>query len=89
MRVRREVSDCFCIELAVCDVSRDEDEDVEVRLDAEPPGVVFDEDLSFATRWAVIGSKADICIGGRLTGDLGFLGSVDDKVCIEKPRCQD
>ena len=50
MRVRREVSDCFCIELTVCDVSRDEEEDVEVRLDAELPGVVFDEDLSFATR---------------------------------------
>ncbi len=38
------------------------------------------EDLSFATRWAVAGSKADICIGGMATGDLGFLGSVEDKV---------
>lgn len=38
------------------------------------------EDLSFATRCAVAGSKAEICIGGRATGDLGFLGSVDDKV---------
>jgi hypothetical protein len=38
------------------------------------------EDLSFATRCAVAGSRAEICIGGIATGDLGFLGSVDDKV---------
>jgi hypothetical protein len=38
------------------------------------------EDLSLATRWAVTGSSAAICIGGKLTGDLGFLGSVEDRV---------
>lgn len=66
------------MELTVCDVSRDDDDEVEVRLDIEETGIALD--LSFATRCAVTGSKADICIGGRLTGDLGFLGSADDRV---------
>lgn len=42
--------------------------------------VIVVDDFSFATRWAVAGSKADICIGGIATGDFGFLGSVDDSV---------
>jgi hypothetical protein len=52
------------------------EEDVEALLltdDVDPA------DLSFATRCAVTGSMADICIGGS-TGDLGFRASVDDKV---------
>lgn len=48
LRERREVSDCFCIELTVCEVSREEVEDVEARLDV--PAEVVLEDLSLATR---------------------------------------
>jgi hypothetical protein len=67
------------MELTVCEVTRDEDVN-EVRLDAEEEGVAFIEDFNFATRSAVVGSSADTCIGGKETGDLCFLGSVDDKV---------
>lgn len=66
------------MELTVWEVTR-EDDVSEVRLDEV--GVVFAEDFNFATRCAVAGSSADTCIGGKETGDLGFLGSVDDKVC--------
>ena len=76
VRLRRELSDCFCIELTVAEVSLDDVDDTEARLE----GLLLTEDLSFATRLAVTGSIAEICMGGRLTGDLGFLGSVDDKV---------
>lgn len=79
LRLRSEVSDCFCIELTVCKVSLDVEEavlDTEVGVEVE-----LDEGFNRATRCAVAGSKAAICIGGRLTGDLGFLGSVDDNVC--------
>jgi len=41
---------------------------------------VADEDFNRATRWAVAGSKAAICIGGKFTGDFGFRGSVEDSV---------
>jgi hypothetical protein len=45
-----------------------------------------DEDFRLATRWAVAGVMADICIGGNSRG-LGFLGSVEDNVCNEgKPN---
>lgn len=77
--MRREESDCFCNELTVCDVKREDDDDGrEVRLEFE--GVVMTEDFNFATRCAVVASKADTCIGGNETGDFGFLGSVDDRV---------
>lgn len=76
MRVRRDESDCFCIELPVGNNTREDD--TEARLDNDTAAVVVD--LSFATRWAVTGSRAEICMGGKLTGDLGFLGSVEDKV---------
>ena len=52
-----------------------------MRLETDAVGVVLIEDFSFATRCAVAGSSADTWIGGKATGDLGFLGSVDDKVC--------
>jgi len=78
LRLRREESDCFCIELPVCNVTLEED--IEARLDNDVVAVAAEVDFSFATRWAVIGSRAEICMGGRLTGDLGFLGSVEDKV---------
>ena len=58
----------------MCEVRREEDVDALLLADDDDPA-----DLSFATRCAVTGSIADICIGGR-TGDLGFRGSVDDKV---------
>ena len=79
LRERREESDCFCIELTVCDVSLEVDEDVR-EIEGAPDEDVDKEVFNRATRCAVAGSKADICIGGRLTGDLGFRGSVEDSV---------
>lgn len=81
LRLRREESDCFCMELTVWEVSLDVDEVVRV-IAGCVIGVEVElvEGLRRATRWAVAGSKADICIGGKFTGDFGFLGSVDDKV---------
>ena len=38
-----------------------------------------DEDFKLATRWAVAGVIADICMGGRSKG-FGFFGSVDESV---------
>lgn len=65
----------------VCAVTRELEEavrDIEgCVLDDEVPE---EDDFNRATRWAVAGSKADICIGGKFTGDLGFLGSVEDRV---------
>lgn len=53
-RLRREVSDCFCIELAVCDVSLEEEEAVRVGTGAGGvAGGVEDvtvDDFSLATR---------------------------------------
>lgn len=81
LRVRREVSDCLCMELAVCDVSLEVDEAVrEIDGWAGPAEDADEEGFNLATRCAVAGSSADICIGGRLTGDFGFRGSVDDSV---------
>lgn len=83
LRARRELSDCFCMELTVCEVSLDA-ETVRVVLLGVVDGVelVEEVDLSRATRCAVAGSRADICKGGRLTGDFVFLtgGSVEDRV---------
>ena len=64
------------MELTVWDISL-EDELARVvlaELDVE------EAPFSHATRCAVTGSKADIYIGGRWTGDLGFRGSVEDNV---------
>jgi hypothetical protein len=77
LRDRREASDCFCIELTVCAVTLDEE------IDLETMGVataVVAPGLSLAKRWVVVCSRAGTCIGGRLTGDLGFLGSTDESV---------
>ena len=49
LRVRRDASDCFCIEPPVCNITREED-DIEARLDNDATGVVAEVDLSFATR---------------------------------------
>lgn len=54
-------------------------EDVEPRLLTEAEDCE-EEGLSFATLCAVTGSMAEICMGGRFTGDLGFRGSVDESV---------
>ena len=67
---RREVSDCFCIELTVCEVAR------EPALTLPPFDDANDDDddvLRLATRCAVDGGNAEICIGGMATGSL-FLG---------------
>jgi hypothetical protein len=80
LRVRREESDCLCIELTVCVVSLEVDEAVREIEGAAPDEDVDEEGFNRATRCAVAGSKADICIGGRLIGDFGFRGSVEDSV---------
>ena len=43
-------------------------------------------DLRLATRWAVAGGRADICIGGSATGS-GFFGCADDRVCTSSMTC--
>lgn len=59
---------------------RREDE-VDILLLADDVAGDCDElDFSFATRCAVTGSIAEICMGGKLTGDLGFRVSVEDSV---------
>jgi len=74
-RLRRELSDCFCIELRVCDVSRDEEgaRVIEEKVEGEFEFEFVGEGFNRATRCAVTGSKAEICMGGRLTGERGFL----------------
>ena len=42
-----------------------------------------DDDFRLATRCAVVGGKADICIGGRATGSALF-GCADDNVYKEQ-----
>ena len=79
LRLRREESDCLCMELTVCDVSLEADEAVR-EIEGAPDEDVDEEVFNRATRCVVAGSKADICIGGRLTGDFGFRGSVEDNV---------
>jgi hypothetical protein len=83
LRDRSELSDCFCMELIVCEVSLDP-ETVRVVLLGVDEGVEDAEevDLSRATRWAVAGSRAAICKGGRCTGDFCFRdgGSVEESV---------
>jgi hypothetical protein len=66
VRARNELSDCFCMELTVCEVSL-EDETVRVLLLGVDEGVEVAEevDLSRAMRWVVAGSIAAICKGGR------------------------
>jgi hypothetical protein len=69
--LRKEVSDCLCKELIVCDVARDDG----VRCATEFVGVVFElelVDLMLATLCAVVGGRALICIGGRFVGTLDF-----------------
>lgn len=75
-RVRREESDCFCIELRVCDVSRDVEEGtrvIEERVEGEFEFEFVGEGFNRATRCAVTGSNAEICMGGRVMGERGFL----------------
>ena len=75
----RDISDCFCIELSVCDVT----------LDALPLGVLWVEDKDvvddperLATRCAVVAGSAGIFIGGKATGGSGFLGCAEDNVYV-------
>lgn len=81
-RVRRDGSDCFCIELAVWAVSLDDVAELWglVGVTGVDNDELDDEDFRLATRCAVAGAIADICMGGRSKG-LAFLGSVDDRVC--------
>lgn len=64
---RSDASDCFCRELTVCDVSRD-DLGVLCVEDNDELEPVF----IFASRCVVAGGKADICIGGMATGSSFF-----------------
>lgn len=64
---RKDVSDCFCMELAVCDVARD----AFVEFRDTPELEEFKEELEVfkvATRCEVDEGRADTCMGGRLTG---------------------
>lgn len=75
---RKDVSDCFCIELAVCEVARD----AVVELRDNPEFDEFKEEFDVfkvATRCEVDEGRAETCIGGKLTG-LAFFGSVEDMV---------
>ena len=72
--LRSDVSDCFAMELAVWDMTRDvfgvlccEDSDV------------CDPDFMLARRWAVAGGSAETCMGGIATGST-FLGCAEDNV---------
>lgn len=40
----------------------------------------LEEDLRFATRCAVAGASAEICMGGRAAEGLGRPGSADERV---------
>jgi hypothetical protein len=80
VRLRREPSEIFCIELTVWEVTLDETEPRLLTEVEDCEGAGF----SLATLWAVTGSMAEICIGGRLIGDLGFRGSVDESVWEEE-----
>ena len=62
---RRDVSDCFCIELTVWEVARDEPALAEPVLEVKDD---CEDDLRLATRCAVDGGKAEICKGGIATG---------------------
>lgn len=73
--LRSDASDCFCMELTVCDVTREVDLGV---LCAEF-GYEGDPDFRFAKRCAVAGGKADICMGGMVTGSC-FFGCAEDNV---------
>lgn len=76
-RVRSDVSDCFCIELTVWDVSLEEVDLVApdtAGVDAGP------DNLRLAIRCVVAAGSADICIGGNSTWGFDFLGSVEERV---------
>lgn len=71
------MSDCFCIELAVCEVALDV---VEARETPELREFKEEFDvLSVATLCEEDAGNGVTCIGGRLTG-FAFFGSVDDIV---------
>jgi hypothetical protein len=75
LELRRDVSDCLCIELMVWDVALEP----APRLETEETGVETEE-LRLATRWAVTDGKAPTCRGGNATTGFAFLGSVEETV---------
>ena len=77
---RREASDCLFIELTVDAVTREEVVDVRVTVGGLLEVGLGAAGLRLATRCAVAGGMADICIGGNGTS-LDFLCSVEESVC--------
>ena len=77
---RREVSDCLFIELTVDAVTREEIVDDLVTVGGLLETGLGSAGLRLATRCAVAGGMADICIGGNDTG-LDFFCSVEESVC--------
>lgn len=65
---RSDVSDCFCMELAVCDVTRELVFGVLCVDDSDEFELVF----MFARRCAVAGGSAETCMGGIATGSVFF-----------------
>lgn len=80
--LRREASDCFCIELMVWEVTRDDD--AVLVIEVAPVGVEIELllllALRLATRCAVVAGSAVICMGGKVTAAPFFFASVDDNV---------
>jgi hypothetical protein len=79
----KEESDCFCIELTVWDVNREElltEPPLEVEVGVDGVDNELEDDLRLATRCAVAGFKAVICMGGSAVGGLERPGSADESV---------
>ena len=81
--LRREASDCFCIELTVWEVTREDD--AVLVIEVAPVGVEIELLLALrlATRCAVVAGSAVICMGGKVTAVLVFFASVDDSVLAD------
>ena len=78
--LRSEASDCFCIELTVWEVTREDDPVLVIEVALVGVEIELLLVLRLATRCAVVAGSAVICMGGKVTAALVFFGSVDDKV---------
>jgi len=81
--LRREASDCFCIELTVWEVTRDDDPVLVIEVALVGVEIELLLVLRLATRCAVVAGSAVICMGGKVTAALVFFVSVDDNVLVE------
>lgn len=81
--LRREASDCFCIELIVWEVTREDDPVLVIEVAVAGVEIELLPVLRLATRCAVVAGSAVICMGGNVTVALVFFASVDDNVLAE------